>query len=188
MEEITIILIAVGLSMDAVAVAVSFGITRKSINFSDATRVAFWFGGFQALMPLLGWLVGFTLKELITSVDHWIAFFLLAIIGARMIYESFFGKEKDIPVNSLNIGTLLLLSIATSIDALVVGISLALINVPIVTPIIIIGFVTFVLSHIGVLIGKKVGRFFARKVGIVGGLILIAIGTKILLEHLGIIS
>jgi putative Mn2+ efflux pump MntP len=188
MELLSIILIAVGLSMDAVAVAVSFGITRKSINFSDATTIAFWFGGFQALMPLLGWLVGFTLKELITDIDHWIAFFLLLIIGARMLYESFFGKEKDIPINSLNIGTLLLLSIATSIDALVVGMSLALINVPIITPIIIIGCVTFILSHIGVFLGKKVGQFFARKVGVVGGLILIAIGTKILLEHLGIIS
>lgn len=188
MDAVTIILVAIGLSMDSVAVAVSFGITRKSMNFSDATTLAFWFGGFQALMPLLGWLVGSNLKEMIASVDHWTAFFLLAAIGLRMIYESFFGKEKNVGGDSLNIGTLFLLSVATSIDALVVGISLALIDVGIVTPIIIIGCITFVLSHIGVFIGKKVGRFLARKVGIIGGLILIAIGTKILLEHLGVIS
>jgi manganese efflux pump family protein len=188
MEIITIILVAIGLSMDAVAVAVSYGLTRKSMNFSDATTLAAWFGGFQALMPLLGWFVGSSLKELITSVDHWIAFFLLAIIGGRMMYDSFFGKGKDIHANSLNISTLLLLSIATSIDALVVGITLGIINVPVIKPIIIIGCITFFLSHIGVLVGKKLGRFFAREVGVVGGLILIAIGTKILLEHLGILS
>ena len=188
MEGITIILIAVGLSMDAVAVAVSYGITRKSMNFSDATWMASWFGGFQAVMPLLGWLAGSTFKNLITGIDHWIAFVLLVFIGARMIFEALFGKERNIPVISLDIGTLLLLSVATSIDALVVGLSLSLIDIPIVTPVIIIGCVTFFLSHLGVLIGKKLGRLFARKVGIVGGLILIAIGVKILIEHLGLFT
>jgi putative Mn2+ efflux pump MntP len=188
MEGITIILIAVGLSMDAVAVAVSLGITRKAMNIYNAITVAAWFGGFQALMPLIGWLVGFTLRELITGIDHWVAFFLLSFIGVRMIYESFFGKDKDIPANSLNLGTLVLLSIATSIDALAVGISFAFIDVPITAPVIIIGSVTFALSLIGVYVGKRVGRLFAKRVSIVGGLILIAIGTKILLEHLGAFS
>jgi len=188
MDWITILLIAVSLSMDAVAVALSYGVTKSSITFSEATIIAFWFGGFQALMPLAGWLVGFNLRAFIVSVDHWIAFILLAGIGARMIYESVSGKKKDKGVRSLKTGTLFLLSVATSIDAFVVGISLALIDVRIITPIIIIGSVTFVLSHIGVFIGKNAGRFFVRKAEIVGGLVLIGIGAKILLEHLGIIS
>ena len=187
MDLITIILIAVGLSMDAVAVSVCLGGTSAKINFQRALTVALWFGTFQAIMPIIGWGVGATLKDLIANIDHWVVFLILSLIGIRMIYESFYGKSKVVSADPFNLGVLALLSLATSIDALAVGISFAFINIPIINPIIIIGIVTFMLSLIGAYIGKRIGLLFAKRIEVIGGLILIAIGAKILIEHLGLI-
>jgi len=179
----TIILIALGLAMDAFAVSVSSGFTARSLKLRHAMRIALFFGGFQAIMPIIGWLAGSRLRGFITGVDHWIAFGLLFAIGVKMIYESRkIGKEKT--ADPLNLYILFLLAVATSIDALAVGISLSFIDVAIITPSVIIGIVTFVLSFIGVYTGKKFGHFFESRLEVAGGIILIAIGTKILVEHL----
>lgn len=170
--------------MDAFAVSVSNGMTIRHQRTNHAIRIGIFFGSFQALMPLIGWSAGLTLRELISGVDHWIAFGLLSVIGCKMIYEStrMDVKKKESP--SLTFWMLLMLSIATSIDALVVGISFAILNISIITPILVIGTVTFVLSFLGVLIGNRVGHFFEKKIEILGGLILIGIGINILIEHL----
>ena len=184
MDYFTLLLIAFGLSMDAFAVSISNGITIQRQRANHALRIGIFFGSFQALMPLIGWSAGLSFRELISGVDHWIAFGLLTFIGGKMIYESkkMDGQGKE--TKPLNLPTLLLLSVATSIDALAVGISFALLKISIITPIIVIGTVTFILSSIGVLIGNKVGHFFEKKIETLGGLILIGIGIKILLEHL----
>lgn len=170
--------------MDAFAVSITSGLTIKHLRIKHAFRIAFFFGLFQAIMPLIGWLSGLTIKDFVMSVDHWIAFFLLSFIGCKMIYESTkIGSEK-IKTNPLNIHILLLLSIATSIDALAVGISFAFLQISIVTPVITIGMVTFILSFIGVFIGDFKGHLFEGKIEILGGIILIGIGIKILIEHL----
>ncbi len=183
MEIITLLLIAIGLSMDAFAVSVSNGMTIRHQRTNHALRIGIAFGSFQALMPLIGWSAGLSLRDLISGVDHWIAFGLLSLIGCKMIYEStkMDGQRKEVP--SLSPWMLLMLSIATSIDALAVGISFAILNISIMTPILVIGTVTFVLSFLGVLIGNKAGHFFEKKIEILGGLILIGIGIKILIEH-----
>ncbi len=182
---LTIVLIAVGLSMDAFAVAVSSGVAAKQLRLFHALRMAFFFGGFQAVMPLIGWLAGIGLKKYITELDHWFAFGILTFIGLKMIYEAFQMKEKNDaksdPFGSL---TLLMLAVATSIDALAVGTTFALLNVVIAVPVIIIGCVTFVFSLAGVYIGNGFGHFFENKIEVVGGLVLIGIGVKILLEHI----
>ena len=185
MDPLILLLIAFGLSMDAFAVSVSNGMTLRHQRANHAIRIGIFFGSFQALMPLLGWSAGIGLRDLISGVDHWIAFGLLSLIGGKMIYESMRmnGQKKELPPLSLLM--LLMLSIATSIDALAVGISFALLDISIVTPIIVIGTVTFVLSFLGVLIGNKAGHFFEKKIEVIGGLILIGIGIKILIEHLG---
>lgn len=185
MNSITLLLIAFGLSMDAFAVSISNGITIQHQRANHALKIGIFFGSFQALMPLIGWSAGLSLRELISGVDHWIAFGLLTIIGGKMIYESkkMDGQEKE--VKPLDFPTLLLLSVATSIDALAVGISFALLDISIVMPILVIGAVTFVLSFFGVMMGSKIGHFFEKKIEILGGLILIGIGIKILIEHLG---
>src|SRR4030042_5715805 len=184
MDIIQILLIAIGLAMDALAVSITYGITIKQQKINNALKIGLSFGSFQAFMPLIGWLAGLTLRDLISGVDHWIAFGLLSLIGCKMIYESTkMGGEKKETV-SLSLWMLLMLSIATSIDALAVGISFAFLNISIVTPIIVIGTVTFMLSFLGVLIGNKAGHFFERKIEVIGGLILIGIGIKILIEHL----
>ncbi len=185
MDTLTLLLIAFGLSMDAFAVSISNGMTIRQQRTNHAIRIGLFFGFFQALMPLLGWSAGLSLRDLISGVDHWIAFGLLSLIGCKMIYESMKmdGQKKEVP--TLSLPMLLMLSIATSIDALAVGISFALLNISIVTPIIVIGTVTFILSFLGVLIGNKAGHFFERNIEVIGGLILIGIGIKILIEHLG---
>ncbi|MDI7260755.1 MAG: manganese efflux pump MntP family protein [Thermodesulfobacteriota bacterium] len=183
MNHFTLLLIAFGLAMDAFAVSISNGITIKSQRTNHALRIGLFFGSFQALMPLVGWSAGLNLRDFISGVDHWIAFGLLSLIGCKMIYES---KKTETPrkeVNSLSLWMLLALSIATSIDALAVGISFAFLNISIATPIIVIGSVTFVLSFLGVLIGNRIGHLFAKKIEFLGGLILIGIGIKILIEH-----
>lgn len=181
MDLISIFLLAVGLAMDAFSVSITRGLSLKC-NIKYALTIAIFFGGFQALMPVLGWYSGMQLQSLISAVAPWIAFILLAAIGIKMIHESFSSEEEICKVFSLK--ELLILSIATSIDAFAVGVTFAILNISIITPIIIIGLVTFVLSFIGVYIGKNMGHLFGNKIEILGGLILIAIGLKILLENI----
>lgn len=184
MEDIlSTILIGLGLSMDAFAVSIASGVAIKDLKISHAFRIALFFGGFQAIMPVFGWLSGLSLRDYIASFDHWVAFGLLFAIGAKMIYESFKLEEKENGKNPLNLYVLLILAIATSIDALAVGLSFAFLKVAIVAPVLIIGAITFVTSFCGVFIGDKMGHFFEKKIEIAGGLILIGIGIKIVIEH-----
>ena len=184
MTLITIIFIAVGLAMDAFAVSIVSGATYKRLNVEHALRMAAFFGAFQAVMPLAGSLAALSVKEYIADYDHWIVFGLLAAVGGKMIYESFKFDIEGKKFDPTNIVVLLALSIATSIDALAVGITLSLITDSVVIAVIIIGLITFVLSYLGVLIGKKFGHFFENKIEAVGGLVLLGLGTKILFEHL----
>ena len=184
-EIITISGIAVGLAMDAFAVSVASGSVFKELHIRHALRMAFFFGAFQAIMPLLGYAAGNTFAEHIVTYDHWIAFGLLVAIGGKMIYESFKieAVEKK-PQDPSSLVVLLALSIATSIDALAVGVTLSLVTQHIYTSVILIGVITFALSYVGYEIGKKMGHFFENKIEILGGVILIAIGVKILVSHL----
>jgi len=184
MDLITILFIAFGLAMDAFAVSVTSGVTLKQERVNNALRIGLHFGAFQAFMPLIGWLAGLKLKDFIAGVDHWIAFGLLSLIGGKMIWESMKMGSGGKPANDLTPLVLLSLSVATSIDALAVGVSFAFLKVGIVVPILVIGLVTFVLSFLGVMVGNKIGHFFERKIETLGGLILIGIGIKILIEHL----
>jgi len=181
---ITIIFIAFGLAMDAFAVSVTSGFTIKQLRVEHALRIACFFGLFQAVMPLVGWLAGLSLRDFISNVDHWIAFGLLSFVGCKMIYESFRMESQKKRINPLNVYVLFMLSVATSIDALAVGVSFAFLKISIISPIIVIGIITFLLSFVGVFIGDKLGHFFEKKIEILGGLILIGIGIKILVEHL----
>ena len=184
MEFIAILFIAIGLAMDAFAVSITSGITIQHLKISHAFQIALIFGIFQAFMPVVGWGTGLNLKDFIVGIDHWIAFGLLIVIGCKMIYESLKMETGENRSNVLDIYVLLILSIATSIDALVVGISFAFLKISIIAPIIIIGVVTFVLSFLGVFLGDKLGHFCEKKIEAIGGIILIAIGIKILVEHL----
>jgi putative Mn2+ efflux pump MntP len=184
MELLAIIAIAVGLSMDAFAVSVVTGAAYKELHVRHTLRMASFFGGFQALMPAVGYLAGLTVSRYISGYDHWVAFGILAIIGLKMIYESFKIKEERKTMHPADIAVLLALAVATSIDALAVGITLSLITSSIVEAIIIIGVVTFVLSCVGVSIGKRFGHFFESGIEAIGGLVLIGLGVKILLQHL----
>lgn len=179
---LTDFLLALGLAMDAFAVSISGGSTVKPFRLSDAFKMAVFFGGFQALMPLIGWLAGNTVSDFVSDWAPWIAFGLLAFIGGKMIYEAFFGDEEGI--TSLSYSVLFLLAIATSIDALAVGVSFAFLNTPVLVPVIIIGCVTFILSFCGAFLGYRLGHFFEHEVEVLGGLILIGLGGKILAEHL----
>lgn len=183
MNLISVFLIGVGLSMDAFAVSIAKGMTMKKDEVLHyAILLGFFFGLFQALMPLLGWWAGSYFQEFIASFDHWIAFGLLAIIGMNMIRESLHPEvgEQD---SNLSLKTILILAIATSIDALAVGISFALLDMSIVTPVIIIGITTFIFSFAAVYIGNLMGGLLEKYAGILGGVILILIGIKILIEH-----
>ena len=184
MELVTIIVIAVGLAMDAFAVSIVSGSACKQLKINRTLRIAVFFGGFQALMPLIGSLVGLSIKQYIANYDHWVAFALLSAVGSKMIYESFKIKPADRNFDPSNIFILLILSIATSIDALAVGMTLPLLVVSLAKAVITIGLITFLLSYIGVSVGKKFGHFFESKIEALGGLVLIALGAKILVEHL----
>lgn len=183
-------LIAVGLSMDAFAVSICKGLKMQRFNVRHAGVIALAFGGFQALMPVIGWFLGKQFESYITGIDHWIAFVLLAVIGGKMAVESFKKEEEDSSKENekLDIKELLVLAVATSIDALAVGITFAFLQVSIVPAVSLIGVITFVLSAVGVFIGHKFGAKFKSKAELAGGIILILIGLKILLEHLGVIS
>ncbi len=184
-----IFLIGIGLSMDAFAVAVCRGLKMQKLNVKHTAVIALFFGGFQALMPLIGWFLGKQFEKYITAVDHWIAFALLAFIGGKMIYDSFKKDDDDQGEKDIfNIKEIFVMAVATSIDALAVGITFAFLSVNIWSSISIIGVTTFVLSAIGVLIGHKFGTKYKNKAELAGGVILVLIGLKILLEHLGVIN
>ncbi len=180
----SILLIAIGLSMDAFAVSISSGLNLDRFRLGYALKIAIFFGGFQALMPVAGFAAGLSVRDFMAGIDHWVAFALLAFIGAKMIYEALFGRKDGRRTNGHNLATLLVLSVATSIDALAVGISFSLLDIDIILPACIIGIVTFLISLAGVVIGRKAGHHLESKAEVLGGVILIGIGLKILLEHL----
>lgn len=183
MGFLSLFVLAVGLSMDAFAVAICKGLAMPKINVKKALIVGAWFGIFQALMPLAGYYLGYFFRDKITAIDHWIAFVLLAFIGANMIREAF-GKDEEKQSASLGFREMLILAVATSIDALAAGISMAFLAVPIWEAIIFIGGTTFVLSAIGVWIGHLFGAKYKNKAELAGGIILIVLGIQILIEHL----
>ena len=187
MTFLELLLIAIGLSMDAFSVSICKGLTTKRFSWRMALICGLWFGFFQALMPVIGYFLGAQFQELIEACDYWIAFGLLVLIGANMIREAVWGKEKQ-QDGSLGFKTMLLLAIATSIDALAVGVSFACIQVELWSSVLIIGITTFLFSVLGVKIGNVFGSKYEKSASIIGGIILILIGLKILLEHLGIIS
>jgi putative Mn2+ efflux pump MntP len=184
MEALTVLLIAIGLSMDAGAVSVAWGVSVEGHRFRTALLVAGFFGGFQALMPVFGWLAGQSLIFLISGIDHWIAFLLLCIIGIKMCYESFNTKKCEHYSAAPSLSVLFFLAVATSIDALAAGLSFALLGTGIITPALLIGTVTFFVSFTGFMLGRQLGCLFGRRIELLGGLILIGIGVKVLLGHL----
>ncbi len=187
---IELFLLGVGLSMDAFAVSVCKGLAMNKVNKKQAVMIGLYFGGFQALMPLIGWFLGVRFQKYITSVDHWIAFGLLVFIGGKMILEAVRDSEvqeigeKDLPLDHKE---MFVLAVATSIDALAVGITFAFLDTPIIEAIAIIGCTTFLLSILGVVVGNFFGTRYKKKAEIAGGIILVLIGLKILLEHLGLL-
>lgn len=195
MNFATILFIAVGLSMDAFAVSITNGMMLENVKRGDAIKVGLFFGLAQAVMPLLGWLAGINFRESIEMIDHWIALILLGAIGDNMIYESIKTRRNGQVLEnceeyslkngeySLDNKTLFLLAIATSIDALAIGISFAVLNIAIIVPIVTIGIITFVISYIGVLIGDKCGPLLKNYAELIGGIILILIGLNIFIEH-----
>ncbi len=187
MGTLELFIVAVGLSMDAFAVAVCKGLSIRSLKVRQALLVGLWFGLFQGLMPAIGYLLGYNFAGLIEVVDHWIAFVLLGIIGGNMIREALKGDEEDCDP-SLAFGTMLMLAIATSIDALAVGVTFAFLGVDIVAAVLFIAVITFVISAVGVKIGNLFGARYKAKAEFFGGAVLILMGLKILLEHLGVIA
>ncbi len=184
MDLFTTLAIAAGLSIDAFAVSVTGGATIRPLKFLQALKIALAFGLFQAIMPVIGWAAGITLETYIREYDHWVAFGLLTLIGGRMIYNASSKKSHEKIFDILRFTTLLLLAIATSIDALAIGFSFALLDTSIIRPVLIIGAITFSLSLVGVYIGNRLGSFFEKKLELAGGIILFLIGLRILLEHL----
>ena len=186
MSYFEIFFIAIGLSMDAFAVSICKGLSLKKIELKNSLIVGFYFGLFQTIMPLIGYFLGSSLRNFIISIDHWIVFVLLGFIGLNMIMEDD-NNSKKISNQGLDFKTMIVLAIATSIDALAVGVTFAFFKVNIILAILIIGIITFILSLIGVKIGNKFGDRFQNKAELLGGIILIIMGLKILLEHLNII-
>lgn len=186
MGLVELFILAVGLSMDAFAVSVCKGLAMRECNLRKALVCGVWFGGFQALMPTIGYLLGYQFKGYITAIDHWIAFALLAFIGGNMIREARAGKEEEADA-SLDVKTMFLLAVATSIDALAVGITFAFLpNTNLPAAVSFIGVITLLLSTAGVKVGNVFGMRYKAKAEFVGGVILVLLGLKILLEHLGV--
>ena len=183
MGAIEILLISIGLAMDAFAVSVCKGLAMKKMSWKKAIIIGLYFGIFQAVMPVIGYFLGTTFERFITYVDHWVAFILLVGIGINMVKEAF-DKESENRNDNVDMKTMLVLSIATSIDALAIGITFACLKIHIVMPVITIGLITFIISVIGVKIGNQFGDKYGKKAEIMGGVILILLGIKILLEHL----
>lgn len=187
MSIVELFVLAAALSMDAFAVAICKGLAMKRITFRDVCTVGLWFGGFQALMPLIGYFLGTQFADYIISIDHWVAFVLLAAIGINMIREALSGEEEEAD-DSLSVKKMLALAIATSIDALAVGVTFAFLQVQIVAAVSFIGVITFIFSAVGVKIGNVFGVKYKQKAELAGGATLVILGVKILLEHLGIIN
>ncbi|HJB49269.1 MAG TPA: manganese efflux pump MntP family protein [Candidatus Olsenella excrementigallinarum] len=186
-----LLLIAVGLSMDAFAVSICRGLGMHRLNLRTAAVLALFFGCFQALMPLVGWALGSQLMWLIAPVDHWVAFVLLAFIGGKMLWEAFHEDDEGCgceDTSAIDLREFLVLAVATSIDALAAGISFAALNVDIVASVSLIGVITFALSFVGVAVGHFFGARYERPASVVGGVVLILIGLKVLLEHLGVLA
>ena len=182
-----LLLLGVGLSMDAFAVSVCKGLAMKKATLKAELTCGVWFGGFQALMPLIGFYLGTLFAEAIQAFDHWVAFGLLALIGGNMLKEAF-GAEEECPCDDLSVRSMFLMAVATSIDALAVGISLAMVgDVNIWAAVSLIGVTTFALSAVGVAVGNVFGSRYEKKAEMAGGIILILLGVKILLEHLGVL-
>ena len=186
MGIIELIILSIGLAMDAFAVAICKGLSMSKMNWKKASIIGLYFGGFQALMPLVGYLLGINFQEKITSIDHWIAFLLLGIIGINMIKEAI-SKDSEKQNDSIKFKDMLILAVATSIDALAVGITFAFLKVNIWLAISLIGVITFIISVAGVKIGNIFGDKYEKKAEFAGGIILILLGVKILLEHLGVL-
>lgn len=188
----TLLLMGAGLSMDAFAVSICKGLSMRKVNKKQCLVIGLFFGGFQALMPFIGWVLGSQFEQYIKSIDHWIAFILLGFIGGKMVVEAIREKDEAVEVGKmdppLDLKEMFILAIATSIDALAVGITFAFLQVPIVEAVSIIGITTFVISVIGVYVGNFFGNRYKKKAELAGGIILILIGLKILLEHLGILA
>ena len=187
MGFVDIFLIGVALSMDAFAVSICKGLSVKKVSAKHVLTVGVYFGGFQALMPTLGFLLGYRFESFITSIDHWIAFILLALIGGNMIREAL-GKDEEHENDDFSFKAMLPLAVATSIDALAVGVTFAFLQVNIVPAISFIGATTFVLSGVGIYVGNVFGAKYKSKAELLGGVVLILIGLKILLEHLGVVN
>lgn len=183
----TLLVISCGVAADAFAVAIGKGLQSRSLNLRRASALALTFGAFQAGMTLLGWLLGDQLRQFITDVDHWLAFGLLAAIGGRMIWKALREPSEELAAAPPSWRELVVLGIATSIDALAVGIGFAFLQVSITQAALLIGVVTLALSYLGVLVGYHAGRRYQRPAEVAGGLILIAIGTKVLLDHTGVL-
>jgi len=177
-----LIILSIALSMDAFAVALGIGAKQITINKSLALKVALFFGFFQGFMPLVGYLAGLGLSDFIETIDHWVAFILLALIGGKMVYESF-GEPVEEEISIITNKVLLLLAIATSIDAMAAGFTLTLMETNITTSIVVIGITTFIFSYAGVILGSKGGAFLESKAELLGGIVLILIGLKILIQH-----
>ncbi|MFA7229982.1 MAG: manganese efflux pump MntP family protein [Victivallaceae bacterium] len=188
MSLFEIMLLAVGVAIDAFAVSVSCGLAEKKLKYRYALMAGAFFGGFQIFMPLVGWLFGFLFRDLILNYDHWVAFILLVFVGGKMLYEAFKNEDDSdseiIPISPFTLNNMCLLALATSIDALAVGASLAMVETDIMLPALAMGIVTFLLSVAGVIIGTVFGHLFERKIEIVGGVVIVFIGFKILIEHL----
>lgn len=187
MGLVEIILIAVSLAMDAFAVSICKGLSMKKMDWKKAIIIGLYFGIFQAGMPVIGYLLGVGFEESIKFIDHWIAFGLLAFIGGNMIKEALSKNEEDEVDDKVDFKTMVVLAIATSIDALAVGVTFAFLNVNIVLAVSLIGVLTFIISCIGVKLGNVFGDKYEKKAELAGGIVLILIGLKILLEHLGIL-
>ena len=184
MSFITIIILAVGLGVDAFSVDIGIGASNDKKSWAPVLRLAAAFGIFQFIMPIIGWLAGLTVVEIIASFDHWIAFSLLTLVGGKMIWEGFEKESDEEKADQTRGWPLLLLSIATSIDALAVGFSFSVLKNPILFPALIIGIICFVMTTVGMIFGKALAKIFGKKVEIFGGIVLIAIGVKILIDHL----
>ena len=185
-----LVFIGIGLSMDAFAVAICKGLGMKKVNMRHCLTIALFFGGFQALMPWIGWLIGRQFQQYITFVDHWIAFGLLLLLGIKMVIDAIKERNEEvcaIEEEKVNLAELFMMAVATSIDALAVGVTFAFLQVKILPSVTTIGCITFCISVGGVFIGNIFGSKFKNKAAILGGVILIFIGVKILVEHLGII-
>lgn len=191
MGFLELVFMGVGLAMDAFAVSICKGLAMRKVNKKQCFTIALFFGGFQAIMPFIGWLLGSYFVEYITRIDHWVAFILLEFIGGKMVLEAVREKNEPVEIKEmdppLDMKELLVLAIATSIDALAVGITFAFLEVNIIEAITVIGVVTFIISALGVFIGNIFGNKYKAKAEILGGVILILLGINILVEHLGLL-